>query len=92
MKRQRPCARPALATLSLIAALARAGAEEAPVVSPPSKETVSLQGFALQNPLCVEWSDGCSICLLDATDSPRCSTPGIACQSASIECRREKAK
>jgi hypothetical protein len=89
MTRSRTPARLGLAALGLIASLASAGADEAPTLS---KEAVSLQGFALQSPLCLEWGDGCSICLRDEKDAPHCSTPGIACQPGPIACWREKAK
>lgn len=54
--------------------------------------SLSLQGYGVQNPLCREWSDGCSICARDDSNAPHCSTPGVACQPASIECRRETTK
>jgi hypothetical protein len=60
--------------------------------APTSDEAFSLQGFGGKNPLCREWSDGCSICLRDEKDSPRCSTPGIACQPVAIVCAQAKAQ
>jgi hypothetical protein len=84
-----------LAVFGLIACLSEGRADE---LSPPSaggapivNETLSLQGFGVQNPTCREWGDSCSICLRDDKDAPHCSTPGVACQPAAIACRQPKA-
>jgi hypothetical protein len=93
MKRDRTFASPGLIAFCLAASLSLAAADEAPVAPPPvSPEDLSLQGFASQNPLCLEWSDGCSICRRDDRDAPHCSTPGVACQPEAIRCRRETGK
>jgi len=98
MKRKKALAGLGLVAVGLAALLSLAGADEAPIANPPvatpppSQERPSLQGFALQNPLCREWSDGCSICRRDEKDAPRCSTPGIACQPEAIRCQRETTK
>jgi hypothetical protein len=95
MQRAAYCARLGVVALWLSSPLSAARADEAanPPVNPPlSAEALSLQGFGAQNPLCVEWGDGCSVCLRDDKDAAHCSTPGIACQPAAIACRREKTK
>ncbi len=89
------CARFGFVALWLLAPLPLARADEAasPPTNPPvSAEALSLQGFGVQNALCVEWGDGCSVCLRDDKDAAHCSTPGIACQPVAIACRREKTK
>ena len=104
MMRLKPFATLGLTAFGLLASLALAGADEAPgpATNPPasqpasgaplSQEEVSLRGFGPLNAQCLEWSDGCAICLRDEKDAIHCSTPGIACQPAAIACRREKAK
>jgi hypothetical protein len=105
MTRMKPLATLGLAALGLFATFVLASADEAPnpaanppaasppaAGAPPSPEETSLRGFGLQNAQCVEWSDGCAVCLRDEKDAAHCSTPGIACQPAAIACRREKAK
>jgi hypothetical protein len=93
MKRDKSLASLGLIVFGLAALLSSAGAEEAPVApSAVSQEDLSLQGFALQNPFCREWTDGCSACKRDEKDAPHCSTPGIACQPDSIHCQRETTK
>ena len=87
MMRLKPFATLGLAAFGLLASLALAGAG-----APLSQEEVSLRGFGPLNAQCLEWSDGCAICLRDEKDAVHCSTPGIACQPAAIACRREKAK
>ena len=95
MQRAAYCARFGFLGLWLLGPLSLACADEAtsPPANPPlSVEALSLQGFGAQNGLCLEWGDGCSVCLRDDKDAAHCSTPGIACQPAAIACRREKTK
>ncbi len=98
MKRKQMFARRVLVAIGFAASLSLAAANEAPApanppaVVPPPAEELSLEGFAAQNPLCREWSDGCSICARDDKEAPHCSTPGIACQPETIRCRRKTAK
>jgi hypothetical protein len=97
MNRVTSLARSGFAALAFVASVSMAHADEAPATSPPatsplSQEAVSLQGFAAQNPFCLEWTDTCSICLRDQKGVAQCSTPGIACQPAAIACRQEKPK
>ena len=95
MKRKRTFVRLGLFALGFAALLTAARADEAaaPAPSPPpvANEALSLQGFGVKNPLCREWGDDCSICLRDDKDAAHCSTPGVACQPASIVCRQPKA-
>ncbi len=78
-----------LARASLITALAftRFAALADPVAVPPAEQH-SLAQFATANPTCRSWSDGCAVCQrMAAGDAFACSTPGIACQPASLVCR-----
>jgi hypothetical protein len=94
MKRTESFRTVGLAIFGLIACLSVGRADEpvAPSVSgaPIVNETLSLQGFGVQNPTCREWGDSCSICLRDDKDAPHCSIPGVACQPAAIACRQSK--
>lgn len=96
MARKRTFAGLGFVVLGLAASLALASADEAAPAAgggaPISNETVSLQGFGAQNPLCHEWSDDCSVCVRDEKNAAHCSTPGIACQPAAIACRQAKAQ
>ena len=92
MTRRRGSAALWLAALGWLGSAALALAEDAPANNAPlSPEAVSLQGFGAQNAACLEWSDGCAVCLRDDKGA-RCSTPGIACQPVAIACRRETPK
>ncbi|MHB2209117.1 hypothetical protein [Methylobacterium sp. CM6257] len=44
-------------------------------------------GSVAEDPRCLEWSDGCSVCQRLA-DGPACSLPGIACQPGVPRCLR----
>jgi hypothetical protein len=94
MKRQRTFATLSLAAFAFAASVCLACADEIaappPGPAPAESETLSLQGFGAKNPLCREWGDGCSVCLRDDKDAAHCSTPGVACQPASIVCRQTK--
>lgn len=46
-----------------------------------------VQAYGGSNPRCVEWTDGCVICLRDESGG-HCSTPGPACQPVEIRCAR----
>jgi hypothetical protein len=99
MKRKQMFGRRVLVAVGFAASFSVAAADEAPAptVNPPPAARpraaeLSLQGFATQNPLCREWSDGCSICARDDNNARHCSTPGIACQPEPIRCRRETTK
>jgi hypothetical protein len=49
---------------------------------------VSIEAYSGDNPSCLEWTDGCTICAKIDADTPACSTPGIACQPAGIQCKK----
>lgn len=48
---------------------------------------VSIQGYGAQNPACLEWTDGCVLCIR-AEGRTQCSTTGIACVPAGLTCKR----
>jgi hypothetical protein len=77
----------ALAFVLLIAA-AGAIADEATTPSVPAPHPVAIQAYATDNPSCLEWTDGCTICTKAETGEPHCSTPGIACQPAGLQCKK----
>ena len=77
-----------IALTLLLCGASAAAAVDATAPPPASPEEISLLGYATTAPRCVEWSDGCAICLREK-GAPRCSTPGIACQAGPIVCRRE---
>jgi hypothetical protein len=54
----------------------------------PPLHAVPIQAYASDNPSCLEWTDGCTICTKAGTGAPACSTPGIACQPAGIQCKK----
>jgi hypothetical protein len=54
----------------------------------PRTHPLPLASYASDNPSCLEWTDGCTICAKSRTDAPACSTPGIACQPAGIQCKK----
>ena len=61
------------------------GASPRPTDAPPSME-----GYAAVNPGCLEWSDGCQICRLDAGKTA-CSTVAVACKrDAAPKCVKPK--
>jgi hypothetical protein len=49
---------------------------------------VPIQAYANDNPSCLEWTDGCTICAKSETGAIACSTPGIACQKAGLQCKK----
>ena len=61
----------------------------AQTAAPSPAEEISLQGFGAQNPVCLEWNDGCATCLRDV-DGVHCSLTGIACQPTAPTCVRPK--
>jgi len=50
---------------------------------------VPIEAYAQDNPSCLEWTNGCTICTKAETGAPACSTPGIACQPAGIQCKKK---
>ena len=51
-------------------------------------ESVIIHAYGNANPACLEWSDGCTTCAKSEVAAPACSTPGIACQPAEIQCKK----
>ncbi len=49
--------------------------------------TAPVLAFGERNPSCLEWTDGCVVCLRGASGRS-CSTPGIACQPTEIHCKQ----
>jgi hypothetical protein len=81
------CTALAFALLITVAARAVADEEKAPPIPPP--HPVPIQAYATDNPSCLEWTDGCTICTKPDSGEPHCSTPGIACQPAGIQCKKK---
>ncbi|HMN74275.1 MAG TPA: hypothetical protein PKA55_20625 [Rhodoblastus sp.] len=68
-------------------ASANADTPTVPAPAPPADaqaEQKSVQAWGRDNPDCAEWSDACVACTKEG-----CSTPGIACVSQDIVCRRK---
>jgi hypothetical protein len=63
-------------------------ADQAKTPSVPTPHHVSIQAYAHDNPSCLEWTDGCTICAKSETGAIACSTPGIACQKAGLQCKK----
>ena len=83
----------AFSCLALLAGLALARADDAPVAPAPyaaAKQELTLRSFGPEHPACLEWNDGCATCLRDAAGAVNCSTRGIACQPQEIACRSPK--
>jgi hypothetical protein len=63
-------------------------ADQAKTPSVPTPHHVPIQAYANDNPSCLEWTDGCTICAKSETGAIACSTPGIACQKAGLQCKK----
>jgi hypothetical protein len=63
-------------------------ADQAKTPSVPARHPVPIQAYATDNPSCLEWTDGCTICAKSDTGAVACSTPGIACQRAGLQCKK----
>jgi len=70
-------------------ALASAHADQARTPSVPPKHPVPLESYATDNPSCLEWTNGCTICSKGEMGKAACSTPGIACQPGGIQCKKK---
>ena len=73
--------------LACCASLSLALADETPLPSAQA-ESALIHAYGSTNASCSEWSDGCTTCAKSETAEPACSTPGIACQPAGIECKK----
>ena len=54
----------------------------------PEAEQKPVEAFGADHPDCIEWTDGCIICLRQEGDSPSCSTVGAACLPAAPVCTK----
>jgi hypothetical protein len=63
-------------------------ADQAKTPSVPTPHPVSIQSYGADNPPCLEWTDGCTICAKSEAGAIACSTPGIACQKAGLQCKK----
>lgn len=68
--------------------LASRVAADEPTPLAPEAEWQTLEGFGKSNSACLEWSDGCGVCLRHDDAGVACSVPGIACQPVETSCRR----
>jgi hypothetical protein len=75
--------------VALLSAAVPALADEEKTPSVPPAQAVPLGAYATDNPSCLEWTDGCTICAKPDSGEPHCSTPGIACQPAGIQCKKK---
>jgi hypothetical protein len=82
--------RPILHVCVGLLALVSSGAlaDQAKTPSVPAPRPVPIQAYATDNPSCLEWTDGCTICVKSDTGAVACSTPGIACQPAGLQCKK----
>ena len=78
--------------LILSAAVSMLWAVSARAEDAPQPDFTTLQKFGRDMAACMEWSDGCSLCIRLAAGEGKCSTPGIACQPGPVTCRVEKPK
>lgn len=78
--------------IPLLVAAGAARADEStlsPLPKPrPAEKRISIQGYGAANPACLEWSDGCQVCVSGAVAG--CSTPGPACTPGRVVCAKTK--
>jgi hypothetical protein len=55
----------------------------------PAPHPVPIEAYADDDPSCLEWTDGCTVCTKAESGEPHCSTPGIACQRAGVQCKKK---
>ena len=79
----------ALAFALVTAAATKLIADEEKTPPMPAAHPVPIHAYASDNPSCLEWTDGCTICTKPELEEPHCSTPGIACQPAGIQCKKK---
>ena len=78
-----------LILILVISQVSYALADRAQTPSLPATRPVPIEAYAEDNPSCLEWTNGCTICTKAETGAPACSTPGIACQPAGIQCKKK---
>ncbi|MDR3408224.1 MAG: hypothetical protein P4L68_06985 [Methylovirgula sp.] len=77
----------ALPAIAAAQTAAAAESKDTPVKIPSD---VSVLAYGAAHPNCLEWTDGCRICLRSPDGRLDCSTPGIACQPQEIVCKKEE--
>ncbi|MFM9849348.1 MAG: hypothetical protein ACKVP3_19565 [Hyphomicrobiaceae bacterium] len=80
------CAALALSLPLAVPVRAQLTAPVVPVQATPVPN--GLTEFAGANPQCTEMTNGCEVCVRDASGKIECSTPGIACQPAAWQCKK----
>ncbi len=78
------------AIVAIFLGLATSGSAfaDAPKPEPvPAPKPAGVQAYGKQNPACLEWTDGCVICVRQG-EAIHCSTPGITCQPGALVCKR----
>jgi hypothetical protein len=81
-------ARLALSLPIFVGVLSCALADQPTPPSMPPARPVPMQAYGSDNPACLEWTDGCTVCTKSETGEIACSTPGIACQPAGLQCKK----
>jgi len=51
---------------------------------------IPMAAFGTAHPECLVWNDNCQSCARDENDHIFCSTPGIACLSDEIACKKSR--
>lgn len=57
-------------------------------VSAPVSTPAADNPFTPPDAACIEWTDGCRVCVKPASGEANCSNPGIACTPRAITCSR----
>jgi hypothetical protein len=78
----------AIGIVACSVALSGALADRAKTPPVPAQHPVPIQAYGTDNPTCLEWTDGCTICAKSEAGAIACSTPGIACQKAGLQCKK----
>jgi hypothetical protein len=81
---------PAIAAslLALAVATKAAWAQPQEPAPPQPSDERPIAAFGDGDPNCLSWTDGCVICARLATGAIACSTPGIACLPAAVQCAK----
>ena len=57
-------------------------------VSAPVPTPAAGNAFNPPDATCIEWTDGCRVCVKPAAGDATCSNPGIACTPRAVSCSR----
>lgn len=80
------CTRPALiAVLAMICLASPAAAADIPGFPKPHPAASRIQGVP---DACLEWTDGCRVCMRQPGGEAACSNIGIACLPEKLRCTR----